>query len=263
MSKAVENYLDKNGKIKVLPSKQKKRRNVLSYLASKFQYNRIYNEKEVNEIISLYHSYNDYFILRRELIEHRFLRRTLDGSRYWKADLIPTQIETNRLLIRNSRLEDEIALIDVNRSCTYVDYYTGMNSKDENIHTMLTKGDLPPNGDKIFYQCKTILLKDTKRIIGYFDYYQGYPDYSTLWVSIFNIHKNDQKNGYGYEGMHAFTESIKICQFNKISIGVHLKNWQAIRFWVKNGFNQIEGIYGDREYNENSYSVMALTKVIR
>ena len=80
----IERFLDKEGKIKQFPSKREPRYEVLSYLATKFSYEREYTEKEVNEIINDWHTFGDYFILRRELIEKKFLRRTKDGARYWK-----------------------------------------------------------------------------------------------------------------------------------------------------------------------------------
>lgn len=81
---SIARFLDTHGKIKQLPSKKKLRYLVLSYLANKFVNDKDYTEKEVNSIIKDWHTFNDYFILRRELVEYKFIRRTRDGSRYWK-----------------------------------------------------------------------------------------------------------------------------------------------------------------------------------
>jgi hypothetical protein len=62
------------------------KRLILEYLAEKFESNVDYSEKEVNSIISENHTFNDYFILRRELIENGFLNRERDCSRYWKVE---------------------------------------------------------------------------------------------------------------------------------------------------------------------------------
>jgi len=79
-------YLDEKGRIKVWPSKNKKiaRAEMLQYLADKFEYEKFYKEKEVNEIISHWHTFGDYFLLRRELIIAALLYRTNDGSKYWR-----------------------------------------------------------------------------------------------------------------------------------------------------------------------------------
>lgn len=80
----VERFLDKEGRIKQLPAKREPRLEVLAYLAGKFDAGRDYAEKEVNSVIERWHTFGDYFILRRELIDSGLMRRERDGSRYWK-----------------------------------------------------------------------------------------------------------------------------------------------------------------------------------
>lgn len=76
-------FLDNNGKIAQLPAPNKTKITVLAYLAEKFDEDRVYNEKEVNEIINAWHTFEDYFILRRLLIEYKLLGRTTNGAEYW------------------------------------------------------------------------------------------------------------------------------------------------------------------------------------
>lgn len=77
-------FWDEQGKIKQLPAKGQVKYDVLEYLAEKFLFDRDYSEKEVNAIIDSWHTFGDYFLLRRELIDNRLLNRTIDGVRYWK-----------------------------------------------------------------------------------------------------------------------------------------------------------------------------------
>ena len=79
----IEVFLDDNDKIARLPAPNRTRIPVLRYLAGKFKEDKIYSQKEVNAIIDAWHSFGDYFILRRLLIDYRFLARTADGSKYW------------------------------------------------------------------------------------------------------------------------------------------------------------------------------------
>jgi len=83
MSK-LSNFLDDNNRVKIWPKKHALKREVLLYLATKFEADRDYSEKEVNQILSEWHTFDDYFLLRRGLIEDRLLSRTRNGSRYWK-----------------------------------------------------------------------------------------------------------------------------------------------------------------------------------
>lgn len=72
-----------NGRLKRLPLKEGKWQVVLRWLATKFQPDRTYTEKEVNAILSEVHS--DYATLRRYLVEFGFMRRERGGSSYWLA----------------------------------------------------------------------------------------------------------------------------------------------------------------------------------
>lgn len=80
----LKNFLNEDKKISALPSKQQTRCEVLKYLAEKFSCDKDYTEKQINEIISNWHTFNDYFILRRALVDNHFLYRTKNGAKYWK-----------------------------------------------------------------------------------------------------------------------------------------------------------------------------------
>ena len=66
------------------PKKPSDKELVITYLATKFDYENKYNEKEVNTIIDKYHLFDDVALLRRELISRKMLFRRDDGSEYWR-----------------------------------------------------------------------------------------------------------------------------------------------------------------------------------
>ncbi len=82
--RSITMFLDNEGRIKQFPAKGEAKRAVLTYLAEKFSCGRDYTQKEVNAIISDWHTFGDYYLLRRELIDAGLLGRVRDGSRYWK-----------------------------------------------------------------------------------------------------------------------------------------------------------------------------------
>ncbi|MBR5934386.1 MAG: DUF2087 domain-containing protein [Treponema sp.] len=84
MTEEVKKYLDKNGKIIVWPKRKEDKTIVTEYLATKFESGKIYSEKEVNDIILNWHTFNDHTLLRRELVERKFLTRTPDCKQYQK-----------------------------------------------------------------------------------------------------------------------------------------------------------------------------------
>ncbi|GAA0767067.1 hypothetical protein GCM10008908_05650 [Clostridium subterminale] len=80
----IDRFIDIEGRIKIWPKKKELKIEVLKYLATKFKYDYSYSEKEVNNIIINWHTFEDYFLLRRGLIDYKFLCRKKDGSEYWR-----------------------------------------------------------------------------------------------------------------------------------------------------------------------------------
>lgn len=88
----ISQFLNDEGRILKLPRRQAARYAVLAYLAGHFEQDRIYEEWEVNALCGAWHTFGDYFLLRRELVESGLLCRKRDGSAYWKAT-IDTKLE--------------------------------------------------------------------------------------------------------------------------------------------------------------------------
>ena len=82
-NKILEKYFPTGikGGLKTLPSKEKNKLIILREMASQFENNRTYEEKEVNQILK--NIYPDFVTLRRYLIEYGFMDRKPDGSQYW------------------------------------------------------------------------------------------------------------------------------------------------------------------------------------
>ena len=66
------------------PKKPSDKEIIITYLATKFESDKQYTEKEINKIIDKYHLFNDTPLLRRELVSRKLLNRIDDGSKYWK-----------------------------------------------------------------------------------------------------------------------------------------------------------------------------------
>ena len=63
-----------HGKITQIPVQQKKRLILLDYLSKEFAPNKVYSEQEVNDLLLAYHE--DYCLLRRELVDFKYLKRS-------------------------------------------------------------------------------------------------------------------------------------------------------------------------------------------
>ncbi|MCO4331396.1 DUF2087 domain-containing protein [Staphylococcus hyicus] len=79
MNKIKERFI-KNNRIQVIPRKEKDKKALMEILASEFEKGKIYNEKEINEILKSY--YDDYVLLRRYMIDYSLLSRDKGGKEY-------------------------------------------------------------------------------------------------------------------------------------------------------------------------------------
>lgn len=90
-----------NGPIKTFDMKEKNKLVVLRQIAKRFEKNRTYSEKEVNEILQ--NVYEDYVTLRRYLIEYGFIDRKPDGSEYW----VKENEKSVEIIDRKKKLKEE------------------------------------------------------------------------------------------------------------------------------------------------------------
>jgi hypothetical protein len=83
MNELLDRLLDADGKVKRWPKKSAEKDAILQYIQEKIEKGKIYTEKEINEIITKWHSFNDYALIRRMLYDKNLLQRTPDGRQYW------------------------------------------------------------------------------------------------------------------------------------------------------------------------------------
>lgn len=79
----LKRYYDEEGKLTGYPSKRPMRVLALIEIAEKFEAERKYTEKEVNEIIKASIAFGDVELVRREMFQYKFIGRLRDGSEYW------------------------------------------------------------------------------------------------------------------------------------------------------------------------------------
>jgi hypothetical protein len=85
--KVLSDFILPGGRLKSLPSQQKKLVVVLGHIAHVFEPGTRYTEKQVNEKLQLF--YIDSASLRRYLVDNGFLQRSSGGKEYWRAEQSP------------------------------------------------------------------------------------------------------------------------------------------------------------------------------
>ena len=63
---AIERLLDKQGRLRAWPARADLRDGVRSYLVDNFDLGHIYTEREVNDLLTGLHSFDDHALVRRE-----------------------------------------------------------------------------------------------------------------------------------------------------------------------------------------------------
>ena len=81
--KVLKAYLNADATIKQIPQEGKKLLIILNYVLDAFSFDATYTEKEVNTILRRFHV--DTAALRRHLVDHGFMARESDGSKYWRV----------------------------------------------------------------------------------------------------------------------------------------------------------------------------------
>ncbi|GKV70085.1 hypothetical protein NCCP2716_25830 [Sporosarcina sp. NCCP-2716] len=81
--KILTNYFKQGtgGKLDTFPSKEKRKLVVLGAIIKRFEADQRYTEKEVNHVLKPV--YEDFALIRRALIDYRFMDRSGDCREYW------------------------------------------------------------------------------------------------------------------------------------------------------------------------------------
>lgn len=81
----LRDFLDEQGRITRWSSKLKDQQAMIEYLVEKFEPERGYSEKEVNQTLQEWYLDADFVLIRRSMVDAGLLQRTKDGARYWRA----------------------------------------------------------------------------------------------------------------------------------------------------------------------------------
>ncbi len=117
-----------DGPLKTFTMKEKNRIVVLRQLVKRFNNERIYTEKEVNEVLKSAH--DDFATLRRYMIEYGFMERKRDGSQYWvKMDKTNLAHGTADKKMDKNKSEDKEKAMDADRKHELLEQYKQMKKK--------------------------------------------------------------------------------------------------------------------------------------
>ncbi|MBW4061702.1 DUF2087 domain-containing protein [Candidatus Saccharibacteria bacterium] len=82
-------FMDDDGRINAWPGKRAKQMAILDYLVTNFERDRAYSEAEINETLKQWHTFGDWSLLRRELVDSNRLVRDDYGHQYQVGPAAP------------------------------------------------------------------------------------------------------------------------------------------------------------------------------
>jgi diamine N-acetyltransferase len=173
--------------------------------------------------------------------------------------------QTSRLSVNTSLLEEAPDLLEVFNSCAYVEPWDPTFKPvllEEIAGLISTSLGIGEKIDERFL-IQTIRHKETGEVIGYFHIYHSVPHPNTVFMSMFVVRPELQKHHFGQEAFEGLVEQVREAGgWKAVWLQVYLKNWPAMRFWVRNGFTRIIEMRGDSIHEQNSHAAVVLEKII-
>ncbi|GAB1410277.1 hypothetical protein MASR1M90_14310 [Desulfovibrionales bacterium] len=124
----------------------------------------------------------------------------------------------------------------------------------------IRKTNLPAEGNARQLRNFLVACADTAQVVGLCSVYQGYPEPRIAYVGELFFLPDAQHVGLGRELYLALEERFRACSMQAVRVGVGLRNWNALRFWIRLGFVRITGMSGDRDFSPQAYAFLELQK---
>ncbi len=170
--------------------------------------------------------------------------------------------DTQHLSVRNTAKKDIPYLQEILRVLHVDSNWEKVSLETYNkfyFENLFSKPSLPPGGNSKSIQNQTIVDKSNNTVIGWFEFYHGYPSNDIFWIGSLFLHPEKKGRGYGKEVVTELINQLKVKPYYRsIQLGVYLRNWSALNFWFHMGFNKIIKFAGDREFSESKNGKMCL-----
>lgn len=125
----------------------------------------------------------------------------------------------------------------------------------------LAGGDLPEGGLPENYELLTMRVNDM--LIGYAAVYREFPSKTAVHVPVFFIGAPARGSGFGTLCAQMLCRYFYETGYDCIRTCVSLRNWSALRFCNRLGFDRIISLTAEGTPEDGSYAGMCLEKALR
>jgi len=120
--------------------------------------------------------------------------------------------------------------------------------------------NLPPRGHVSRLHNLLLCEAVSMDVMGILGLYAGYPKADVAYVGELFLHPSFQGAGLGSEAYLGLETLLRQGSMSRVRVGVGLRNWNALRFWIRLGFSQVTGMSGDRVFGKGRYAFLELQK---
>jgi|GEM_PF-588065 ribosomal protein S18 acetylase RimI-like enzyme len=174
---------------------------------------------------------------------------------------------TERIQIKDSKIQDVPLLTEIFNSCNYVEHWDPtFYIVEESELKQLVKRSLSKTVNNRGFRLQCLEVKHSGKIIGYFHlqhYSPRLPQPATAFISMFVVHPEFQGKRYAQEVVAGLARQLAELGYIAIWLEVYLKNWPAIRFWVQQGFNKIIEYDGADQFSETAQATLILERRLK
>lgn len=179
-------------------------------------------------------------------------------------DLLPVTWATARLSITDVTELEVVELTALYNRCSYAEPW------DPTFHVIpememaeLVSDSLSSEAANSRFKLQTIRRKSDGALVGYFHLHHGVRQRPELaYISMFVLHPDQQQQQYGSEVAQGISNHLRALGYPAIQLDVYLKNWPALRFWIKQGFTKIDDLSGDRVHSAEAHARLRLEKTL-
>ncbi|MCL2158119.1 MAG: GNAT family N-acetyltransferase [Oscillospiraceae bacterium] len=173
------------------------------------------------------------------------------------------QILTKRLVMSLANLNDLPDLEIIEKECD--EYFKFDPPSPENhscpIKDCITIGDIPPNGkrENYYFYC----IRQNGIIIGFMSLYMEYQRIDMAYLSVIYIKEEYRQKGIGKEILEGIIQTLLNKNIVEIRLHVSLRNVESLKFFVKQGFDNIIDVGSNGNLLPGNFGGIELSKKLK